>query len=464
MTINSALLTDFYQLTMSYGYWRLGMANQEAVFHLFFRKHPFKGNYTIIGGIDGMIEYVQKWQFKNNELDYLSTLVDSQGKKLFSEDFLNYLGKLRFTGDIHAMPAGQLAFPEEPVLRIRGPILQCQLLETALLNQIGFASLVTTKAARVCHAAGTDPVLEFGLRRAQGPDGGMTASHAAFIGGCESVSNTLAAMQYHIPPRGTMAHSWVMAFDHELTAFTKFAEVMAGNAVLLVDTYDTLSGVKNAIKVGKQLREKGHELLAIRLDSGDLYELSRSARQLLDDSGFQKTKIMASGDLDEYEIARLKQHGAPINVWGVGTRLSACYDQPALDCAYKLSAIRNEVGEWNYRLKRSDLPAKTTNPGIQQVRRFFHQKSWIADVIYDVELGIKSDTFADGEFQEDLLLPIFRGGQLIYHTPSAVESRAFCKRQLETFLHGNFHEYPIRVESRLQAIKDSLLAKYKEKQ
>ncbi len=419
MAIHSALLTDFYQLTMAYGYWRLGMADQEAVFHLFFRRHPFKGHYTIVGGIDGAIDYIQKWHFKEAELDYLRTLADREGKKLFSEEFLNYLRQLRFTGDVHAMPAGQLAFPQEPILRIKGPIILCQLMETALLNQIGFASLVTTKAARVCRAAGGDSVLEFGLRRAQGPDGAMTASHASYIGGCESVSNTLAAMQYHIPPRGTMAHSWVMAFPNELVAFEKFAEVIAGNAVLLVDTYDTVGGVKNAIQVGKQLREKGHELLAIRLDSGDLYELSRAARQLLDEAGFDKTKIMASGDLDEYEIARLKQQGSPINVWGVGTRLSACYDQPALDCAYKLSAIRDPAGEWDYRLKRSDLPAKTTNPGIQQVRRFLHKTTWIADVIYDVELGIHPNMVVDGEIQEDLLLPIFSEGQLIYHLPSA---------------------------------------------
>lgn len=228
MTVMSALLTDFYQLTMAYGYWRLGMAEREAVFYLFFRRNPFQGNYTISCGLAGVIEYLQQWHFTAEELAYLQTLADSRGQRLFPDDFLDYLAQLRFSGDVAAMPEGQLAFPGEPLLRVTGPILQCQIIETALVNRISFASLIATKASRVCTAAQGSPVIEFGLRRAQGPDGGMTASRAAYIGGCESVSNTLAAMQYHIPLRGTMAHSWIMAFADELTAFDRFAQSDGG--------------------------------------------------------------------------------------------------------------------------------------------------------------------------------------------------------------------------------------------
>lgn len=371
MNLLSPLLTDFYQLTMAYGYWRLGMAEREAVFHLFFRHHPFQGNYTVHCGLSRVIEYLQNWHFSAEELTYLERLTDADGKTLFPADFLDYLAKLRFTADLHAMPEGQLAFPQEPLLRVQGPILQCQLIETPLVNLTGFASLIATKAARICEAAQGDPVIEFGLRRAQGPDGGMTASRSAFVGGCESVSNTLAAMQYGVVPRGTMAHSWVMAFADEITAFEKFAEIMAGNSVLLVDTYNTVAGVHHAIAVGRQLRARGGDLQGIRLDSGDLLDLSRKARQLLDEAGFTTTKIIASGDLDEHIIARLKQQDAPINIWGVGTRMTTGWGQPALDMAYKLAAIRDEQGFWQYKLKRSDHPGKTTNPGIQQVRRFF---------------------------------------------------------------------------------------------
>ena len=463
MNLKSALLTDFYQLTMAYGYWRLGMAEREAVFHLFFRKHPFQGNYAIHCGLAAVIDYLNHWHFTQEELDYLAELVDVKGQALFSAEFLTYLSQLRFSGDLLAMPEGQVMFAREPILRVRGPILQCQLIETPLVNLTGFASLIATKASRVCAAAQGDPVIEFGLRRAQGPDGGMTASRAAFIGGCESVSNTLAAMHYRVPPRGTMAHSWVMAFADEITAFSRFAEVMAGNAILLVDTYHTVGGVESAIKVGRQLRANGSDLLGIRLDSGDLNELSRKARHLLDEAGFTGTKIVASGDLDEHIIAQLKEQGAPINIWGVGTRLTTGWDQPALDMAYKLSAIKDEQGSWQYKIKRSDHPGKTTNPGIQQVHRFLSKQRWITDIIYDVELGLASNLLADGDHQQDLLLPIFTQGQLIYAQPSLSEIQQFCSQQLQQFTDSQWTEYPVRLEPQLQAVKELMLAQYEVK-
>lgn len=457
MNLQSALLTDFYQLTMAYGYWRLGIAEREAVFHLFFRHEPFQGNYTIHCGLASVIEYLNNWHFTPEELDYLSRLKDNKGHLLFSADFLEYLSRLRFTGNLQAMPEGQIAFAQEPILRVSGPILQCQLIETPLVNLTSFASLIATKASRICAAAEGDAVLEFGLRRAQGPDGGMTASRAAYVGGCDSVSNTLAAMHFHIPPRGTMAHSWVMAFADELTAFENFAEIMADNTVLLVDTYSTVAGVHHAIAVGKKLRAKGHDLLGIRLDSGDLNELSHKAREILDEAGFTATKIIASGDLDEQIISRLKQQAAPIDIWGVGTRLTTGWDQPALDMAYKLAAIRDERGVWQYKIKRSDHPNKTTHPGIQQVRRFFAGKRWVTDIIYDIELGLTAHLAIESDHQEDLLQPIFRNGQMIYHAPALDEIQKFCARQLRAFKASGLADYPVRIEPHLQAIKDDLL-------
>lgn len=457
MNVFSALLTDFYQLTMAYGYWRTGMAEREAVFHLFFRRSPFQGRYAIHCGLEAVINYLNQWRFTADEISYLENLTDARGKRLFCTDFLTYLSNLKFSCDLHAMAEGQIAFANEPLLRVQGPILQCQLLETALVNLTSFASLAATKASRVCAAAQGDPVLEFGLRRAQGPDGGMTASRAAYIGGCESVSNTLAGKQFQIPVSGTMAHSWVMAFADELTAFKNFAEIMTGNSVLLVDTYDTVQGVQHAISIGKWLRTQNSDLLGVRLDSGDLNDLSRKTRRLLDEEGFAKTKIVASGDLDEYLIAKLKQQQAPINIWGVGTRMTTAWDQPALDTAYKLAAIRDEQGVWQYKIKRSDQASKTTNPGIQQVRRFSARQRWITDIIYDVELGLAGNLLADGDHQEDLLQSIFVEGQLIYQPPALVDVRQFCQRQYQNFMASAAGEYSVQMEARLQAVKEKLL-------
>ncbi|HEV7380700.1 MAG TPA: nicotinate phosphoribosyltransferase, partial [Dyadobacter sp.] len=379
------LLTDLYQLTMAYGYWKSGKAEQEAVFNLYFRKHAFQGGFTIACGLSSVIDYLNEYRFDEADLEYIGSLTGNDGEKLFESGFLDYLGKMELKCSVDAVPEGTVVFPNEPLLRIQGPILQCQLLETPLLNLINFQSLVATKAARMRLVAGEDSLLEFGLRRAQGPDGGMTASRAAYIGGFDATSNVLAGKLYGIPVKGTHAHSWVMSFDTELEAFETYAKYMPNNVTLLVDTYDSLQGVKHAITVGNQLRERGYELGAIRLDSGDLAYLSIEARKLLDDAGFEKTNIVASNDLDEYIMDSLKIQGARISVWGIGTKLVTAFDQPALGGVFKLAAIRNEEGEWDYKLKLSEQAIKVSTPGIQQVRRFKDNKGFLSDMIFNIE-------------------------------------------------------------------------------
>ncbi|HEX2751089.1 MAG TPA: nicotinate phosphoribosyltransferase, partial [Verrucomicrobiales bacterium] len=352
------LLTDLYQLTMSAAYWKSGKSEQEAVFHLFFRRLPFKGGYAIAAGLEDAVQYLKNFRFSPEDIGYLGTLTGNDGAALFEAGFLEYLAELRMTCDVDAVPEGSLVFAHEPLMRIRGPIVQAQLFETALLNILNFQTLVATKAARVCLAAKGEPVIEFGLRRAQGPDGAVMASRAAFLGGCTATSNVLAGQRLGIPVKGTHAHSWVMSFDSELESFLAYAKAMPNNCTLLVDTYDTLDGVRHAIETGKKLREQGNDLAGIRLDSGDLATLSIEARALLDAAGFQNTSIVASNDLDEQLIESLKQQGATINVWGVGTKLVTSYDQPALGGVYKLGAIRREDGGWDYKVKLSEQVVK----------------------------------------------------------------------------------------------------------
>ena len=339
-----ALLTDLYQLTMAYGYWKSGRSELEAAFHLFFRKAPFQSGFTIAAGLATAIDFLKSFHFTDADLQFLATLTGNDNRPLFEPGFLEYLRTLRFCCDVDAIPEGSVVFPNEPLLRIKGPILQCQLLETALLNLLNFQSLIATKAARICLAARGEPVLEFGLRRAQGVDGALAASRAAYIGGCAATSNVLAGKIFGIPVRGTHAHSWVMSFDDEREAFLAYAEAVPNNCVFLVDTYDTLEGVRHAVETGKWLREHGYEMVGIRLDSGDLAWLSIEARKILDEAGFPKAVIIASNNLDEHIIASLKEQGAQINVWGVGTKMITAYDQPALGGVYKLSAIRGKDG------------------------------------------------------------------------------------------------------------------------
>ncbi|MFT6178626.1 MAG: nicotinate phosphoribosyltransferase [Akkermansiaceae bacterium] len=367
MNTTSPLLTDLYQLTMGYGYWKNEMANREAVFHLFYRRAPFGGEAAIVASTAPAADFLHNLTFTEKELSYLATLTGSDDQSLFCHGYLDHLRNLDWQLEVDALPEGELAFPNEPILRVRGPLLQCQLVETALLNLVNFQTLIATKAARLCDAAEGEPVLEFGLRRAQGPDGGMSASRAAYLGGCVATSNVLAGMEYGIPVKGTHAHSWVMSFDTEPEAFDAYADAMPNNAVLLVDTYDTLKGVRNAIQTGLKLRKKGHALQGIRLDSGDLAALSIGARQLLDEAGFPDTQIIASNDLDDDKIRRLKAAGARIDIWGVGTQLVTSADQPALGGVYKLGAIRNKNYDWQYRIKLSNDLIKVSNPGILQI-------------------------------------------------------------------------------------------------
>ncbi|MBU1822358.1 MAG: nicotinate phosphoribosyltransferase [Bacteroidetes bacterium] len=472
-----SLLTDLYQLTMAYGYWKSGKAEQEAVFNLYFRKNPFGGGFTIACGLSSVISYLNEYRLSEEEVAYLGTLTGSDGLPLFERDFLDYLKNLKFTCDVEAMPEGTVAFPNEPLLRIRGPILQCQLLETPLLNLINFQSLIATKAARMRLVAPEDVLLEFGLRRAQGPDGGMTASRAAYIGGFDATSNVLAGKLYGIPVKGTHAHSWVMSFDSELESFETYARYMPNNTTLLVDTYDTVQGVKNAITVGKQLRESGHDLAGIRLDSGDLAYLSIEARKLLDEAGFEKTAIVASNDLDEYIMASLKTQGARITIWGVGTKLVTAYDQPALGGVYKLAALRNEAGAWEYTLKLSEQTIKISTPGIQQVRRFTQGGGFVGDMIFNMEDEVpavatmidpydftKQRTFDLHYYYEDLLRPIFRDGKQVYENPSIEESKARVQQQLAHLHEGtkrfvNPHTYPVGLEKNLFDTKTNLILK-----
>lgn len=471
------LLTDLYQLTMAYGYWKAGKSEQEAVFNLYFRKHPFQGGFTISCGLSSVIDYLAEYHFSEEDLTYIGSLTGSDGGKLFEAGFLEYLRNLEFQCSIDAIPEGTVVFPNEPLLRIRGPVLQCQLLETPLLNLINFQSLVATKAARMRLVAKDDALLEFGLRRAQGPDGGVTASRAAYIGGFDATSNVLAGKLYGIPVKGTHAHSWVMSFDSEVEAFETYAEHMPNNVTLLVDTYDTLNGVRHAIRTGQLLRQRGHDLAGIRLDSGDLAYLSIEARKMLDEAGFEKTSIVASNDLDEYIMDSLKIQGAKINVWGIGTKLVTAYDQPALGGVFKLAAIRTETGEWDYKLKLSEQAIKVSTPGIQQVRRFRDSKGFVSDMIYDIETPItgkatmvdpydftKNRSFDESVYYEDLLVPVFADGKLMYKLPSVHETRTRVQEQLSHFYKGvtrfvNPHTYPVGLEKGLFDLKTDLILK-----
>jgi nicotinate phosphoribosyltransferase len=378
-----ALTTDLYELTMAQGYFLSGMANRSSVFHMFYRHPPFKGRYVVIAGIGPFADWLEALHFTDDDLRFLGSVPGKDGRPLFIAPFLEYLKQWRFRGAINAVPEGTIVFPHEPIVRVQAPLLDGQIIETALLAIVNYQSLIATKASRVRLAAGSNEVLEFGLRRSHGLDGGLSASRAAYIGGADATSNVLAAARYGIPVRGTHAHSWVMAFDSETDSFRTYADLFPHNSVLLVDTYDTLEGVKKAIEVGIRLRKKGADLMGIRLDSGDLAYLAIEARRLLDASGFQTTKIVASNDLDERLIASLKTQGAPIDIWGVGTKLVTAFDEPALGGVYKLAAIENAEGKMVARMKLSEQSAKTSIPGSLDVARLSLNSHCLGDVIFD---------------------------------------------------------------------------------
>jgi nicotinate phosphoribosyltransferase len=467
---NLTLLTDLYQLTMAYGYWKTGCAEDEAVFHLFYRKNPFGGNYAIACGLEDVIDFLSHFKFSNSDLDYLSSLKDNQNQALFEDNFLDYLQNLTFTCNIDAVEEGTVMFSHEPLLRVTGPLLQAQLIETFLLNSINFQTLIATKSARIIAAADGDPVHEFGLRRAQGIDGGLSASRAAYIGGCTASSNVLAGKIYGIPIKGTHGHSWVMSFEDELEAFEAYANVMPNNCILLVDTFDTIKGVKKAIKVAEKLRKNGHSFLGIRLDSGDLLSLSIQARKLLDEAGFETAKIVASDSLDEHKIRALKAKGALIDVWGVGTNLVTAKDQPALGGVYKLAAIRKKDKDWTYKLKLSNTSSKVSTPGILQVRRYFVSDGQpFGDMIWNIdnkELFPQIQSFdgrtivTNNRLFKDLLLPIFRQGLLVYKSPSIHQIRTYRQEQVALFRKVDFKLYPKGLEQQLNQQKLSLIQQY----
>jgi nicotinate phosphoribosyltransferase len=470
-----ALLTDLYQLTMAYGYWKSGIGDREAVFNLFFRKHPFGSGFSIACGLSYVVDFLSNFRFDETDIAYLGGLCGNDERPLFEPAFLEYLRELRFDCDVDAIPEGTVVFPQEPLVRVRGPIIACQILETPLLNLVNFQTLIATKAARICHAARGEPVLEFGLRRAQGIDGGLAVSRAAYVGGCDSTSNVLAGKLFGIPVRGTHAHSWVMAFDTEEEAFEAYADAMPNNCVLLVDTYDTLAGVRRACEIGQALKTRGHKLIGIRLDSGDLAYLSIEARKLLDDAGLHDAVILASNDLDEHIIESLKQQGATIGMWGVGTRLATAHDQPAMGGVYKLTAIRKPGEDWQHKLKLSEQAVKISTPGIQQVRRFESPTEFVADMIYDEGIGAgngctlidpmdptRRKKIAAGMSHADLLVPVFRRGKLVYDVPSLDAARERAREQLTRFHPGitrfvNPHQYPVGLEQRLHELKTRLV-------
>ena len=468
-----SLLTDLYQLTMAGGYVEEGKTDQWANFDYFFRSIPDNGGYCVLAGLEDLVDYVLNLRFSQEDLAYLEKVGP------FSSKFLKYLEGFSFSGHMWAMPEGTIVFPHEPLIRVMAPLPEAQLIETTLLNIMNFQTLIATKAARLCWAANGDPVIDFGLRRAHGPHGALMASRAAYIGGVEGSSNVLAGELYGIPVRGTHAHSWVESFPSELEAVRAYARVYPDSCVLLVDTYDTLkSGVPNAIKVGKELARKGYRLKGIRLDSGDLAYLSKEARRMLDEAGFQDVLIIASSDLDEWIIESLKRQGARIDIWGVGTRLVTSYSSPALGGVYKLTALDENGREMVPKIKRSDNPEKITNPGVKKVVRMYDQEGQMrGDVLFlEEERPPKGRSFRayhpmfthvfktyPKEFQmKELLVPIFQGGKLVYKLPKLFEIRQAALENLRRLDPGykrfhNPHVYHVSLSARLFKTKQKLL-------
>jgi nicotinate phosphoribosyltransferase len=476
----TGLTTDLYEVTMACGYFKAGVTDHEAVFHVTFRENPFAGQFTVACGLATATDFLRTFHFTDTEVDYLGSQRGNDGKPLFDSRFLDYLRGLQLTCDVDAIPEGTLVFPNEPLVRIRGPIIECQLLETALLNIFNFPSLIATKAARVCLAAKGDPVIEFGLRRSQGVDGGLTAARAAYIGGCAGTSNLQAGQQFGIPVSGTQAHSWIMFFEDELEAFESYARAMPNNCIFLVDTYNSIDGIRHAIEIGSELRAQGHEMIGVRLDSGDGVALSIKARLMLDEAGFSNARIVGSGNLDEYMITDLKRRGAKIDVWGVGTKLSTGQPDGALGGIYKLGAIRRPGREWQYRIKLSEESAKTSVPGSLQVHRFYHpDRRFMADAIYETGHGVSEPweivdvqtenktTIPPNTPYSDLLVPIFRAGKVVYEAPSIEMSRDHLRKQLssappEILQLNDPVPYKIGLERSLYELRSKLISHARE--
>ena len=470
---NLTLLTDLYQLTMMNGYLKHDRKQETAVFDLFFRQNGMI-TYSLACGLEQVVSYVLNLRFGEEEIEYL------KGLNLFSDAFLEYLKNFKFTGDIYAVPEGTVVFPGEPILTVKAPIMQAQLIETAILNMMNFQTLIATKSAKICYEAKGNNVMEFGLRRAQAPDAGILGARAAVIGGCASTSNVLAGKMFDIPVSGTHAHSWVMNFKDEYTAFKAYADVYPDNCLLLVDTYDTLNqGIPNAIKVFDYLREKGFEPKGIRLDSGDLAYLSKRARKMLDEAGYPNAKICASGDLDEYSINSLKNQGACIDIWGVGTRLITSADMPALGGVYKLSAIIGEDGSQTPKIKLSETTEKITNPGFKNICRVYDKKTGRAEADFiclrsedavDTSKPLvlthpterwKKTEYVDYEVRT-LQVDVIKDGKLVYKLPTLSEIKEYTKKELETFWDeykrlDKPHVYKVDLSDQLYELKRSML-------
>ena len=479
MKIDYEMLTDLYQLTMAQGYWESGQGEMQACFHMYFRDYPFKGGFAVASGMAQLADLVDAFSFTDDDASYLASLDAPGGGKLFKPEFLERLRTFKLDVDIDAVAEGTVVFPHEPLVRVTGPIMDCQLLETALLNCVNFETLVATKAARVCLAAEA-PVAEFGLRRAQGPAGGVWASRAAVVGGCASTSNVLAGQMFGVPVSGTHAHSWVMSFSDELTAFRAYAAAFPNNCVLLVDTYDVEQGLRNAITVGLEMRERGDRLSGVRIDSGDLSWLAKMARSMLDEAGLDDCGIVLSNDLDEYAIQSIRDEGAQVTSWGVGTKLACAYDQPTLGGVYKLSATR-APGEdaWCDRLKISESVAKLTTPGVLDVRRYFHDDGRLAgDMVFDIHAGadereIIVDPLDDlrqkrlaGKRFETLLKPLARAGATVLDVDlrDALAARNRARAGLATLDESqkrmlNPHTYPVGLEYGLFERRRDLVAR-----
>ncbi len=479
---NLTLLTDLYELTMMQGYFKEKEQNETVIFDAFYRNNPDNNGYAICAGLEQVIEYIKNLHFDGEDIDYLRSV------GLFDEDFLDYLKDFHFTGDIYAIPEGTVVFPREPLVKVIAPIMEAQLVETALLNIINHQSLIATKAARVVHAAQGDGVMEFGLRRAQGPDAGIYGARAAMIAGCIGTSNVLAGKLFDVPVKGTHAHSWIMSFPDELTAFRTYARLYPSACILLVDTYDTLkSGVPNAIRVFSEMRRAGIPLTfyGIRLDSGDLAYLSKEAKKMLDEAGFTDAVISASNDLDETLISSLKQQGAAINSWGVGTNLITSKDCPSFGGVYKLAAIMDKAtGKFIPKIKLSENAEKITNPGNKTIQRIYNKATGkiIADLIcladeqYDtsqpllifdpVQTWKKTNLAPNSYTMRELMVPIFKNGQCVYQSPKVMDIRSYCRHEMGTLWEESMRlEFPHRTHVDLSEplwnMKNELLQRYK---
>lgn len=478
---NLTLLTDLYELTMMQGYFKEKDANETVIFDAFYRNNPGGNGYAICAGLEQVIEYINELHFDQDDVDYLRSI------GLFDEDFLEYLHHFKFSGDIYAIPEGTVVFPREPLVKVIAPIMEAQLIETALLNIINHQSLIATKTARVVHAAAGDGVMEFGLRRAQGPDAGIYGARAAMIAGCIGTSNVLAGKMFHVPIKGTHAHSWIMSFPDELTAFRNYAKLYPTACILLVDTYDTLkSGVPNAIKVFKEMRKAGIPLTSygIRLDSGDLAYLSKKAKNMLDEAGFPDAVISASNDLDETLINSLKIQGATINSWGVGTNMITSKDCPSFGGVYKLAAVMDKkTGRFSPKIKLSENAEKITNPGNKAIKRIYSRETGkiIADLIclegetfkenhslllFDpIETWKKTHLAPDTYTIRDLLVQVFKGGKCVYPSPSVMDIQSYCQKELDTLWDEsrrlvNPHEVYVDLSNELWHMKNQLLDSY----